>query len=70
MAIVLLYILLDVAKSATVGGGFSIIKAILHGSDYTNWYKHSYTYIPRKKREQFKKQRAKQMGRNIKKKLD
>jgi len=48
-------ILINIIKSIVVGSTYSLLKGLLYGNDYNKWYKYKHTYIPKNKRDKFKK---------------
>ena len=55
LLVLTLYVIIQMLKSLTVGPSFSILKWIIHKSDYTLWYKNRQRYIPLNKRKNFAK---------------
>ena len=49
------YITIQIIKSLTVGPTFSITKYVMYGKDYKIWYNCRQKYIPKKKRNNFSK---------------
>jgi len=54
----LVYVIIQLVKSALFGPAFSIIKWVMYGADYVKWFKFKQSYIPAKNRINFSKNKV------------